>query len=197
MRRPPQRYPNYGYRPGYRPGYAVPRPYGRYYGPGYGYRYPRYGYYGGYYRGYGYYGYPWYGAGYSPYYWFSPRWSIGFGLSVGYPVAWYGASYGYPVPYTYGAYPNYYPSPSGTTVVINPSTTGGVAFEIEPQDAEIYVDGNYMGTTGEYSATSRPLPLPPGRHRIELRAQGYQSVSVDVDVVPGQVIPYRGALEPY
>ena len=44
--------------------------------------------------------------------------------------------------------------------------------------------------------TTQPLGLAAGRHHIELRASGYRTMAFDVDIVAGQVIPYRGALQP-
>jgi hypothetical protein len=159
-----------------------------------------------------------------PYYVFRPHVSVGFGLWVGYPVAYpfyfYGGYYrypyyGYPYPYPY-AYPSPYPPgygypPSGYPPPAAPSaypatsgsvgvqqgrvTTGGVSFEITPGTAEVYVDGSYVGTVAEFTPTSQPLDLTPGRHRIEIRAPGYRTQQFDLDIVAGQVIPYRGAME--
>jgi len=131
---------------------------------------------------------------YRPYYVFRPRFSIGFGLSIGYPVTYYDPYYN---PYNY--YPGgYYPN-VGSTVYVGPnanaSNMGGVSFDITPDDAEIWVDGNYMGQVADYTPSSQPLGLPAGRHRIELREPGYQVASYDIDVIPGQVIPFQGTLE--
>jgi len=38
--------------------------------------------------------------------------------------------------------------------------------------------------------------MTPGRHHIQLQAQGMQPMGFDVDVQAGQVIPYRGTLQP-
>jgi len=61
--------------------------------------------------------------------------------------------------------------------------------------AEIWVDGNYMGQVGDYTPSSQPLGLAAGRHHIELREPGYDVSSFDVDVIPGQVIPFQGTLQ--
>lgn len=158
----------------------------RYYGSprGYGYPYPAYR--------------PYYGVPYGtywahPYYSFRPHISIGFGLWLGYPVAY--PYYGY----AYGSYPGYqYPRPS-TYVGVAPgvSTYGGIAFEITPPNAEVYVDGQYAGVAGDFSPNYAPLALEPGAHRIELRAQGYAPIVFDVNVAPGRVLPYRGDMQPY
>jgi hypothetical protein len=72
---------------------------------------------------------------------------------------------------------------------------GGLSFEISPATAQVYVDGNYVGTAGEFTPTSQPLGLTPGRHHIEIRAEGYRTMDFEVDIVTGQVIPYQGSME--
>ena len=72
---------------------------------------------------------------------------------------------------------------------------GGISFEITPEDAEVFVDGTYVGTAGEFGPQAEPLDLAGGRHRVELRAPGYRTTTSDVDVQPGQVIPFQGTLQ--
>ena len=199
--------PNYSNRvpPGASRGYyggsrAVPRPPG-YVGPNYPNRYYSGRYYGSRYYG-GYYGpryYPgrpyWYGAPYRPYYYYSRPWysfrpwfSIGIGVWAGYAVPF--PVYGYQPYYGYG-------STGYIGVAPSVSQYGAVSFDLQPQDAELYVDGNYVGRVGDFSPSYPPLTLAPGRHRVEVQAQGYAPLVFDVDVVPGRVIPYRGELQPY
>ena len=136
-------------------------------------------YYGSYYRPYYHYSNPWYA--------FRPYFSIGFGIWSGYPVAF--PSYGYQ-PY-YG-----YRSPGYVGVVPGQGYYGAVSFDLSPADAEIYVDGKFVGIVGDFSPSYPPLTLSPGRHQVEVQAQGYVPLVFQVDVVPGQVIPYQGALQP-
>ena len=44
---------------------------------------------------------------------------------------------------------------------------------------------------------SHHLSLAPGRHHVEVQADGYVPMTFDVDVIAGQVVPYRGDLRPY
>jgi len=127
---------------------------------------------------------------YRPYV-FRPRYSIGFGIFSGYPVP-YTYSYPYPV-YVYG-----YGAPR-EEVMINPGSTsyGGVALEITPSDADVFVDGEYAGRVEDFDGTNQPLTLTPGTHRLEVRAPGYETMTVDVGIQAGQVIPYRGDLRRY
>jgi hypothetical protein len=59
----------------------------------------------------------------------------------------------------------------------------------------VFVDGAYMGTAGEFGASAEPLGLNTGRHRVEIRASGYRTMTFEADVKPGQVIPYQGTLQ--
>jgi hypothetical protein len=122
---------------------------------------------------------------------FRPRFSIGFGIFAGYPVP-YSYSYPYPIP-VYG-----YRAPRAP-VIVGPGSPyyGAVALEINPADAEVYVDGSYAGYAGEFDGTQQPLTLAAGTHRIEVQAPGYAPLIIDVQVQPGQVIPYRGDMRPY
>ena len=117
---------------------------------------------------------------YRPYYAFRPHVRLGFGIFVGFPVAyptWYNS-------YLPGAYGWYRPG----------IAYGGMSFDIQPYDADIYVDGEYVGIVRDFGPYTAPLTLPAGLHHIELAAPGYEPLSFDITIVPRQVIPYQGAL---
>jgi PEGA domain len=173
---------------------------------------------------------------YRPYYTFRPRFSLGFGLWAGYPIAYpypyyYGYGYGYPYydsyvdpgyypPPAYGyanpssAYPpaNNYPqqdqrlsgqsgryesdAPRGSVTAQPGTASGGISFEISPATAEVDIDGAYVGRVSELGPNTQPLALTPGRHHVEIRADGYQTLSIDADVIADQVVPYQGTMQP-
>jgi hypothetical protein len=142
--------------------------------------------------------YPYYYGYYNPYYGYAP---------YGYPSPYmaYGDPYPatssqpYPPPaYPPSAYPQSgYPVQPGSVAVQGPNqaNAGGVSFEITPGTAEVLVDAQYLGTVDQFTPTSQPLGLTPGRHKIEIRAAGYRPIDLDVDIIAGQVLPYQGALE--
>jgi PEGA domain len=161
---------------------------------------------------------------YHPYYSFHPSFSIGFGIWAGYPVPYgyayydpyyYGAPYyaypspGYPStpyppsteypqsPYPQSPYPQNAPDPN--SIGVQPgqaqANTGGLSFDITPSDAEVTIDGNFVGTVGQFTASSQPLGLSAGRHRVEVSAPGYRSINFDVNIIAGQVVPYQGSME--
>ena len=124
--------------------------------------------------------------------------------SSNYPSTPYPSS-SYPAPDPSGSYssqpPNsaYPDQPPAGDVTVEPgdssATTGGVSFEIEPATASVFVDGRYMGTGGDFGPSAQPLSLTPGRHRVEIRAEGYQSMSFDADVTAGQLTPFKATLQ--
>jgi hypothetical protein len=120
---------------------------------------------------------------------FRPHFRTTFGFFVGYPVP-----YLYPYPYEVPVYG--YAVPGPVTVVPGPTTYGGVTFEVSPSDTAVYVDDTYAGTVDTFDGTTEPLTLAAGTHRIELQADGYEPLTFDVIVQAGQVIPYRGDLQP-
>ena len=145
-------------------------PYGRtYYAPSYRYAYPNRGY------GSGYYARPYYG----------PRGGVRFGLGVS---IFAGTPFGFS--FVYGRAPAYayrYPMRQGIAY-------GGVSFLVDPDFAEVYIDGVFVGHAREFGG--QPVPVSAGYHRVELYAPNCEGVGFDVHIVPGQVIPYRGSLVP-
>ena len=141
-----------------------------------------------------------------PYYTFRPRLSLGFGLWAGYPFAY---PYAFYHPFYYpDAYVSPYDAPYAPAAAYPPAVTssleaqpssdanmGGVSFDITPSTAELFVDDTLVGTVGQFTPTTQPLGLEAGHHRVEVRAPGYQTLRFEVDVIAGQVIPYRGTLE--
>ena len=185
---------------------------GHYYGGYYGYHYVAPVHYVAPY----YHFHPWYSVGFGISVGYPIAWSYPYYYPAYYP---YPYAYPYPQPYSYPypatTYPTYdngdppsgstYPSqyPAGTTGSVNvqpqsapnQQNSGGISFEITPASAELWVDGVRVGTVGQFSPTSQPLGLTTGRHRIDIKAPGYQTISIDADIVAGQVIPYQGSMQ--
>ena len=97
--------------------------------------------------------------------------------------------------------PDNYPPQArgGASIGVQPGSqqrnSGGLSFEITPGTAEVFADGAYVGNVAMFDPASEPLGLTPGRHHIEIRADGYQTMAFDADVTAGQVIPYQGTLQ--
>ena len=52
-----------------------------------------------------------------------------------------------------------------------------------------------VGPVGQFTPTTRPVGLPAGYHHIEMRTPGYQTMSVDLDIIAGEVTPFQGTME--
>ena len=129
------------------------------------------------------YGYGYGGYGYRPYVW-RPGLYFGLGISI-----FAGQPYGFR--FDYGWAPSYayrFPMRQGIGY-------GGMSFLIDPDEAAVYVDGQFIGIARDFNG--QPVPLAAGMHRIGLQAEGRDPVMFDVSVRPGQVIPYRGSLTWY
>lgn len=137
---------------------------------------------GRYYRpGDHYYSYP-----YDPYYLYGYG---AFGLGAFYyDPFWWGYPYGYyPHGYYGGGYYYDRQDPDGVK--------GGLKLKVSPDEAEVYVDGYYVGVVDDYNGPFQRLNLVEGTHRIEIRANGYETLAVDVKIEPRETITYRGELQ--
>jgi hypothetical protein len=74
------------------------------------------------------------------------------------------------------------------------AATGFLRLPVTPAAAQVFVDAYYVGTVADIDA-ARALTLDAGPHRIEIRATGYQTLTVDVRIAPRETMTYRGALE--
>jgi len=71
--------------------------------------------------------------------------------------------------------------------------TGWLRLDVQPEASlQVFVDDAFVGMPGEIGYV---LELAPGTRRLELRAPGYKSLVVNVRVIGGQTITYRGTLE--
>lgn len=143
--------------------------YGRYYDP-YGYYYSPY-YYGNYYSPYGF---------YSPY-------TLGYGFGLGFPWMtdpWYG-----PDDYWYGG-GGYSSSQS-----LRDEDQGNLRLKVKPRDAKVYVDGYFVGTVDSMDGVFQKLALNGGRHRVEVKADGYQPEQFEIVITPGETATYEGELK--
>ena len=103
---------------------------------------------------------PWYGSWYP---WGFGSWGLGFYFWDPY---WYGG-WGYS-PYAYGygyAGGSYY-------------DTGSVKLLIKPRDAQVFVDGYYVGIVDEFDGSFQRLKLDEGPHRIEVRKEGFETLQL-------------------
>jgi len=78
------------------------------------------------------------------------------------------------------------PEPQGGDVA--PAAQVRLRFEVEPDDAAVYVDDRYVGTAEELGDLSRGLRLKPGKHVVTVVRPGYGTKTVTVEAKPGASI---------
>jgi hypothetical protein len=70
---------------------------------------------------------------------------------------------------------------------------GYLRLEVQPESAQVFVDGLYAGTVADFRRSGGGA-LDSGPHRIEFRAEGYDSQSVELRIRANDVLSYRGTL---
>jgi hypothetical protein len=149
---------------------------------------------------------PYYSYYYDPFYYgtrYSSYWSpYGYGFGLGYfaydPFLFGGYGYGSGA-YGYGGY-GYDPYQAGGGGSYGGSSgsgyrgVGSLRLKVKPADAQVYVDGYFMGVVDSFDGSFQKLTIEEGAHKVEVRADGYTPVQFDVMVVPGETITYKGEL---
>jgi len=123
---------------------------------------------------------------YSPYYYYNPffwgAWGgygyrVGFGFGYGYPGYW---QYPYPYPY-YGGYYD---------------QTGAARLQVSPKEAQVFVDGYYVGVADEFDGTMQRLRVDAGQHEVELFMEGYRTVRTPILFRRDGTVTIKTAMEP-
>jgi hypothetical protein len=108
---------------------------------------------------------------------------LGFGLFYDpFLVSSINATYG--SPYGGGTY-----DPFGAS-----GPTGDMRLLVEPNDAEVFVDGFYVGRVQQFDGHFRHLNLAAGPHQIAIRAAGYEPLTLNVAVQAHHTMTYRAGL---
>jgi hypothetical protein len=91
---------------------------------------------------------------------------------------WY--PYPYPRPYYYG----------------RRADISEARLEIKPRNAQVYLDGYYMGVTDDFDGAWQRLDMPSGEHEIVVYLEGYQTYRQRTFFRPGQDYHFKAILEP-
>ena len=110
---------------------------------------------------------------YSPFYW-------------GYGSGWYG----WPGWYPYGFYEQYYPSR------YRYDNSGAARIDVKPREAQVYVDGYFVGTVDDFDGWLQRLHAPYGEHEVQIYLSGYRTLREKVLFRPGATLKISGTLEP-
>jgi len=72
---------------------------------------------------------------------------------------------------------------------------GSLRLKVRPANAQVYIDGYFVGVVDSYDGAFQRLSVEAGAHKVELRAEGFEPVQFDVMITPGETITYKGELK--
>jgi hypothetical protein len=117
-------------------------------------------------------------------------------------------SYRYAAPFGYYGYSHYDPYFRGDFYWSNhtwqsrsyyyggsyDSDLGKLRLDMEPREAEVYIDGYYAGVVDDFDGRLQGLRLEAGNYAVEVVLPGFAPLQFDVHVSPGRTTTYRGEL---
>ena len=160
---------------------------------------------------------PYRSYGHAPYRYYYPYGGFGLGLNYGYPFRYLGfghlglgyPGYGYPGygyrygyggygyggygygGYGYGGYGYGYP---GYITAAPGRPYGRIRILDAPRQAEVLVDGYYVGIVDDFDGAFQRLNLEAAVHHIEIRAPGFETLALDLNVQPGRTVTYSARM---
>jgi hypothetical protein len=107
----------------------------------------------------------------------------------------YGPSYGpwWMDTYSYGQYPYpYRPYPRS----VRYDDASALRIEVQPRDAEVYLDTYLVGTVDDFDGFFQRLRVPAGEHEVEIYREGFRSFNQKIYLVHGRTFNIRHTMEP-
>jgi hypothetical protein len=123
------------------------------------------------------YHYPYYYPYFYPYYYgfyggFYPAyWGLGFGWGQPYP----------PYPYPYYAYHD---------------NRGSARVQVTPRNAQVFIDGYYVGLVDDFDGYLQRLHVEPGEHELQIYLEGYRTIREKVLFRPGATLKVAYTMQP-
>lgn len=115
-----------------------------------------------------------------------PGYTFGVGIGSGFGYHGY-SSYAYsPYGYGYGGYGYSY----------SDSYTGFLRLKVKPRDAQVFVDGYYVGLVDHFDGWAQRLRLEEGAHQIELVHPAYAPMEFEVYIVTGEKVTFEQYMAP-
>lgn len=128
----------------------------------------------------------WGGHRYRPIYWGwnDWGWGLGWGWAPYWSTWWWGGPWG-------GS--SYYVAPdSGDDGHVDVGVRGGryavVKTDVSPEEAQVYLDGKYIGSADDFDGRPDFLYLGAGKYHLEFKLPNYQVYATDIEVTRGQQV---------
>jgi hypothetical protein len=125
-------------------------------------------------------------------------WPGGGGTTIIVPGGYYG---GY-LPWGYaglgfaGYYGGYYDGYGGYGYPQYSSSggEGALRLKVKPREASVFVDGYFAGQVDDFDGALQKLRIEPGPHRIEISADGYETLTFEIRAESDRKTTYTGTL---
>ena len=105
------------------------------------------------------------------------------------------ASFYHPFYYSppYWGYYGHYPYPYGWRYY---DDTGSARLEVTPRQAEVFIDGYYVGTVDDFDGLFQRLHVPAGEHELAIYLDGYKTIRQKVLFRRGATLKMIHELQP-
>jgi hypothetical protein len=138
---------------------------------------------------------PYWGRGYGGWYrpyrpffwgWYDWGWGWGWGWAPYWSTWWWGGPWG------------------GTSIYVAPGSVSAgprsdryavVKTDVTPEEAQVYLDGKYIGTADDFDGFPDFLYLGPGTYHLEFRLPNYQPYVTDIEVTRGEQLRIQQELK--
>jgi PEGA domain len=71
---------------------------------------------------------------------------------------------------------------------------GSLRLKVKPRDASVFVDGYFAGHVDDFDGVFQRLHIEPGPHRIEISADGYETLTFEIRAESDRKTTYTGTL---
>jgi hypothetical protein len=96
-------------------------------------------------------------------------------------------------PWWYGQYPIGYPPYYGRGYY---DYSGAARIQVTPREAQVFVDGYFVGAVDEFDGVFQRLHVAPGEHELTIYLEGYRTIRQKVLFRPGATLKISQAMEP-
>lgn len=72
-----------------------------------------------------------------------------------------------------------------------PAAWSTVKIAVSPTRAAVFLDGRFVGHTGEFGGAGRALEVAPGSHHIKIALPGYTTFESDINPLPNQKVEIK------
>ena len=71
---------------------------------------------------------------------------------------------------------------------------GSVRLKVKPNNAEVYIDGGFVGYVDNFDGRFQSLRLKEGFYKLEIKVEGYKSAGIQIRIFSGHKIVLNGQL---